>query len=258
MLTALIIDNDPHEARRLALVLRQVALFSTVRLARDAREGAELIGTLAPDIAFVDVGANSPGVGAALSESGRTSVVLLTVEDDLGVAALRARDEDHVLKPVACRAVLDVVARVRARRQLVVQAPAVSRDQYDDSIWISGRRGLARVMLRAVEAFEAERDYVRVWTEGLPQLMRGPLQTLGQRLDPLRFVRIHRSAIVNLDHMAEMRRAPNGRMRLRLLSGRELTVSANYAKAVRDLVRGPAVSKAITTPVPGPFAVFQR
>ncbi len=263
MLTALIIDEDLHEARRLAMMLRQASLFSTVKVARDAREGADAMRTLAPDIAFVDGAANGLGVTAAQSIGERTSVVVLADEGDPAIAALRANETDHVLKPVSCRAVLEVLARVRARRQLAAQGlvgqdVAGISDLYDDAVWVSGRRGHTRVPLATVEVFEADRDYVRVWASGASQLMRGPLQTISQRLDPARFVRVHRSAIVNLDQIEEMRRAPNGRMRLRLRSGRELMVSAGYAETTRELVREHAAGTAVSVANAGPFAIFQR
>ena len=156
-----------------------------------------------------------PYIAAALSGAGRTSVVFLAAAGDPAIETFRETEMDYVLKPVHCAPVLEVVQRVRARRQLTAETPAASDAVRDESIWVSGRSGLARIALATVESFEAERDYVCVSTGDARRLMRGPLQAVALRLDPMRFVRIHRSAIVNVDQIDEMRRWRNGRMRLR-------------------------------------------
>lgn len=99
----------------------------------------------------------------------------------------------------------------------------------------SRRGGVETLAVASVEWFEAERDYVRLHTDGGEFLIRRSMRALEAELDPGRFIRTHRSAIVNRDRIRRVERLEGGRVLIRLASGKTAPVSAAHAGAVRGL-----------------------
>jgi DNA-binding LytR/AlgR family response regulator len=98
-----------------------------------------------------------------------------------------------------------------------------------------------RLALTSVEWFEAERDYVRIHADGGEHLIRQAVHALEDRLDPKRFLRVHRSAVVNVDRIERVERKVNGALTIRLMSGCRVPVGRSYADAVRALISGASV-----------------
>ncbi len=125
--------------------------------------------------------------------------------------------------------VLDLLVRLWAR-----PAEAVSREesQDPDALWAPTRGGLARIPLAEIRRVEAERDYVRIVAEQGSYLLRAPLATMQARLDPDRFVRVHRSTLLRADDIVGLRRA-NGAWVALDHAGQATRVGRRYLDAVR-------------------------
>jgi DNA-binding LytR/AlgR family response regulator len=242
MLTAVIVEDEPHAVRRLSMQLRQAPDVVIAGVARDGVEGLELIRRLGPDIAFLDIslpGMSGIELAQQLQDHTRPAVVFVTAYDAHAIEAFRLAAVDYLLKPVQREQVVEAVERVRARHGERTAGDASSGPrEFAPEMWVSGRRGVVRLLMSAVDWFEAERDYIRIHAGETRYLIREPLHQLEARLDPKRFLRVHRSAIVNVDKVARIARSDNGRLSVCLNSGHVAPVGGAYADAVRALALG--------------------
>jgi DNA-binding LytR/AlgR family response regulator len=258
--TALIADDEPNLAAYLRELLRKAwPALEIVAVARNGVEAAERIAALEPDLAFLDIKMPGlTGLEVAQGIEGRTRVVFVTAYDEFAVAAFEQQALDYVLKPVQADRLARTVERLQ--RELAAShspAPGAAADAR-----ASGGDGdaadprLAAVLrqllaapraapLRYVRAsqgdvthqvdvadvlfFQADDKYTCVRTANAEHLIRTTITELAAQLDPERFVQVHRSTIVNLDHLEGTRRDELSRLfvRMRGHSG-ELPVSRAY------------------------------
>ena len=97
---------------------------------------------------------------------------------------------------------------------------------------------MVRVGVEALDLVEAERDYVRLHTSGHAYLLRATLHELEHRLDPARFVRVHRSAIVPIDRIRALRNDGGGAWTVQLLTGQSVRVGRSFRPLVRKIAAG--------------------
>ena len=250
MLTAVIVEDEPHAVRRLSMQLRHVPDLTIAGVARDGIEGVRLIERVNPDIAFVDI--NLPtmtGLEVAdhVRKRSRTAIIFVTAHDMHAIEAFRLAAVDYLLKPVQKYRVVEAVERARARKSVGEERRDALFDvfrgagrmpppqEFEVEMWVTSRRKTVRLVLSTVEMFKAERDYIRVFSEGGEFLIRESMRALEERLDARRFLRLHRSTIVNIDRVVEIERSAGGRLSVRLASGRRMPVGDTYADVVRAL-----------------------
>lgn len=252
-LRAVIIDDEPLAIRRLEQALDPIGQVEVVGSAPDGRRGLELVKALAPELVFLDVqmpGLDGLGVAEALDAEAPPSVVFVTAYAHHAVEAFELAAVDYLLKPVEFDRVAAAVERVQRRR---AESSAMERAQYLQTlvvamrgsarggseadglrhVWVADTRGRVRVDLDTVEWLEAERDYVRLHTPGRAYLLRGTLQSMAEKLDPAGFLRIHRSAIVNLAAVAGVRRRLSGSAVVQLANCGEAPVGRAYLKDLK-------------------------
>ena len=260
--TALIADDEPALTRALAAQLaRAWPTLQIVHTARHGLEAAERIAALQPDLAFLDI--QMPGLtGLQVAEGieGPTQVVFVTAYDQYAVQAFDQAAVDYLLKPVHP----DRLARTVQRLQGMLARPGTplqrADQQADDSQrLLAALRSLAppaaagaQPQLRWVRAgvgdithqvpvadvlyFQADDKYTVVRTATAEHLIRTPIAELLARLDPAQFSQVHRSTIVNLDHLAGTRRDAASRLWLRLHGcAQELPVSRAYVHLFRAM-----------------------
>ena len=212
-LRALIADDEPALAEYLRA--RLGLLWPDLEILPLAKNGIEALGALRdaePDVAFLDI--RMPGLtGLELAAriEGETHVVFVTAYDQYAVEAFDRDAVDYILKPVTDERLAKCVERLRGE---VVQQIAV-----DDVLY-----------------FQASDKYTCVFTREGESLIRLALSELAASLDPEVFWQVHRSTLVNMDHVASARRDLGGRTFLKLKDGRtELPVSRAYAPRFRQM-----------------------
>jgi DNA-binding LytR/AlgR family response regulator len=251
MTTALIADDEPPLARALATLLAvQWPDLQIVHVAKNGVEAAERIHALQPALAFLDIQMPGlTGLEVAQGIEGPTRVVFVTAYDEYAVQAFESEALDYLLKPVSPERLARTVARVQ--RALAHPAPpenahllaALKRlmppaANTERLRWVRAASGdvTHQIDVANVLFFRADDKYTCVQTSTAEHLIRTPIQELAAQLDPQWFVQVHRSAIVNLAHLAGSRRDEASRLFLRI-NGHpgELPVSRAYVHLFRAM-----------------------
>lgn len=198
-----------------------------------------------PDVLFLDV--QMPGktgfeVLAVLGPNRPRAVVFVTAFDRYAIEAFDQHAVDYLLKPFDDRRFRRALDRVRERLALAPVDDRVERllkALVPEVAWldrIPAKLGNRVTLVPAAEIvrIEGADNYARLHTEGGQHLVRDTLRNLESRLDPKRFARIHRSAIVNLDFVRELVALPSGDYEVIMAPSRRLRLSRNYRKSFEE------------------------
>jgi two-component system response regulator AlgR len=176
-------------------------------------------------------------VARALARVERPPVVIfVTAFDTFAVAAFDIEAVDYVMKPVSAERLARAVERARERLAARGSEPARGGSSpYVEEFWVSEARGLVRLAAADVDRVSAERDYMRLHVGHRSWLINHTIARLESELDPARFVRLHRSAIVRRDFVTGLRRDEGGRWWVRLADGGEQKVGRLYLANAKGL-----------------------
>lgn len=229
-LRVLVVDDEEPAREELAFLLRDDPRVEVVRTARSAAQALKQLNDEPYDVVFCDL--KMPGLdGIELARvvarfAQRPKIVFVTAYDDRAVDAFDLQATDYVMKPVRADRLAEAVRRV-----VTAGAPDPSATE-DETIAVE-LAGVTRFLRRSQVRFvEAHGDYARLHTAAESHLVRTPLSVLEERWAAAGFVRIHRSTLVALAHVEEVR-VCDGRTTVRL-GGNELLVSRRHARALRD------------------------
>jgi DNA-binding LytR/AlgR family response regulator len=231
-LKVLVIDDEKPALDELVYLLEGDPRVASVRGCDSAAEGLRVLQESDVDAVFLDV--QMPGLtGLDLAQvlsrfKEPPPVVFVTAHEEHAVAAFELRAVDYVLKPVRAERLGEAIRRV-------VEAGSPTPGE---AVRIPVERGgVTRFVDRAdITHVEAEGDYARLHTADGSHLVRAPLTSLAEQWAPAGFVRIHRSVLVALPHVQELR-ADAGRWVV-VVAGRELVVARRHTKELRELLIG--------------------
>ena len=245
------IADDERTAR--AHLRRELDAVPNTEIAGEAADGlsaVEQIRKLRPDLAILDVQMpefDGFGVLRALAPEERPAVIFATAYDAYALDAFRVHAVDYVLKPIDGEQLRQAVERARAQidartdevrlRALLDEALAsrgglASRpDPAADRLLINTDGRLVPVRVADIDWIEAAGNYVRLHVNKSVQMSRDTLSGMERRLDPSRFARIHRSAIVNLDRVKELQAWFSGDFVVLLTTGERLRLSRSFRRA---------------------------
>ncbi len=249
LLRALIIDDEPIARQVLREQIEQVEHVVVVGEAENGMQALERIGQLDPDLIFLDL--HMPGMDGFdvirhLDGPAPPSVVIVTAFDEHAIHAFEAGAVDYLLKPVSALRLRRCLARVGQSRGLanrhagqVVALRHLAQKAFPERPRkVVGKLGEEFHLLDSgqVLAFQAERELVWIITRGQRYLATQPLKVIQERLEGLHFTRIHRNALVNMNHVVKMAPLTSHRWLLTLANGQEFIVSKRQAKTVQELL----------------------
>jgi two-component system LytT family response regulator len=263
----LIVDDEPPARMRLRTMLELLPDADALEVVGEAEDGEaalEAIAASRPDVVFLDVqmpGLDGFGVVRALAADATLlealggalpAVVFATAFDQHAVRAFDVHAVDYLVKPFDARRLATAVARVR-ERLAARRAPAASTEEplppqlaallaalpgatarpYATRLAVRVGERVYWVRTADIDWVEADGNYLRLHTgTGTPQakahLIRKPLAALAEELDPAQFARIHRSSLVNIDRIRELRALSDGEYQVLLADGTKLKLSRTY------------------------------
>jgi two-component system LytT family response regulator len=256
---AVIVDDEPAARRGVRLLLERDGGVDVVGEASGGAEAAELIARERPELAFLDV--QMPGCDGfqALVRVGlehMPAVIFVTAYDEHALRAFEVNAVDYLLKPyddarfaAALQRAKDEVRRrqadtVNARLHQLLdylqhapQPPAAPADNASDRILLKSSGEIFFLKAEEIDWIEAEGDYMKFHVSGRTHLMRETMARLEARLDPKRFIRIHRSTIVNIDRLRKLSPSFAGEYAVILHDGTKLKLSRGYHERIATLLK---------------------
>src|SRR5579864_8492537 len=253
MIRTLIVDDEPLSRRKIREFLKGDEDIEVVGECGNGEQAVEAVRNAAPDLLFLDV--QMPGMdGFAVLEELRDDerlpfVIFVTAYDKYAVKAFEVRALDYLLKPFNKSRFAEALNRFRDREARLSGADrkeelkAALREiqkEARDSERLVVKSGSRIVFLRkgAIEWVEAQGDYAKLHVGKETHMLRETMTALSERLDPNRFVRIHRSRIVNLDYVREIRPLWGGDCTLSMRDGTEVTMSRTYRTNLQAALNG--------------------
>ena len=233
--SAVVADDEPLGRRGIVARLARSPRIRVVAECGDGRAAVDAVRRLSPDILFLDVrmpDLDGFGVLEALSKERRPHVVFVTAHDEHAVEAFRVRALDYLVKPIDDDRFSEALQRALQAAEQGRAADAGPESRRAFSVRTRGR--VILVPHREVDWIEAQGDYACLHAGPREFLMRTTMRVLEKRLDG-RFLRIHRSAIVNADRVRELRSLENGDFEVHLEGGRELRLSRTHREALSRL-----------------------
>jgi two-component system LytT family response regulator len=244
----LVVDDQPIARQRLLSLLSDEPDVQVVGEAASGPEAVDAVRRLRPDLVFLDMQMpelDGLGVIAAVGPERMPATIFVTAYDEYAVQAFEVHALDYLLKPFARGRFQQALARARGQLQrdragllagrlvaLVdeLRAPAPGGDR----IMVRAGGRVSFVDVAAVERVEAEGNYARIYTRTESHLIRETMASLLARLGEERFFRIHRSRIVRIDLIQELRLAAGGDYDVVLKNGLRLGLSRLYRDALQE------------------------
>ena len=257
----IIVDDEKLAIQGLQLRLEPFADVEVIETCANGREAIRAIKTLKPDLVFLDI--QMPGFDGFSVVKGVMDIdpplfVFVTAYQEHAIRAFEANAVNYLMKPVDETKLADTLERVRTRIAekkgadeasklkdvLAEVAPDTLEDmgeedsagRYEKMINVKDRGQIFRVDVDTIEHIEAAGDYMCIYTGDNSLILRETMKDLERRLDPKNFQRVHRSTIVNLDQVRQVKPHTNGECFLVLDSGAEVKVSRSYRDVVARFV----------------------
>ena len=234
-LRTMIVDDEPLAIERMQVLCAELGQLQVVGTASDGEAALRLADKLKPDLLLLDMtmpGMDGLGVARALAKRDNPpAVIFVTAHEDFAVEAFDLEAVDYVLKPVAAERLERAIDRAIARAERV----ASEGGEWLSEVWVPHRSELLRIDAAQVERSDAERDYVRLHVGDRSYLLLQTIAGLEGRLDPTRFIRIHRSAILRRDRIRGLRHEGLGVWSVELDNGEALRIGRTYLRKVKAM-----------------------
>lgn len=266
---AIIVDDEPLARKGLAVRLQEFDHIEVVAECKNGVEAVTIIPQLRPDLVFLDIqmpGLNGFQVINKLRELNQPIplIIFVTAYDTYAIKAFDIHALDYVLKPIDEKRLKEAMDKVKGvfdlhkegeqkfklaklvadftgddceeiLRRLASGEP-IDSQRYPEVLAIKDGSEVTRVPISSIQWIDAAGDYMCVHTNESTHIMRRTMKELEDELDPKRFVRAHRSAIVNISFVRKLISHVSGEYHLMMENGTELKVSRSHRDRVKDMI----------------------
>jgi two-component system, LytTR family, response regulator len=249
MIHIVVADDEVLARQKLRRLLAGETDLEVVGEGTTASETIELVRLVKPDLLFLDI--RMPGMDGfevidRLSADGDAYVpriIFTTAYDRYALRAFEIRAVDYLLKPFTKDRLRSALDRVREEIAAPVQRPAGANTRtnggtgsYMSRIVFKSRGRILFLPVSEIRWIGAEENYVRISAGAETHLLRETMARIEEQLDPNMFLRVHRSAIVNLQYVKEVRTESGGEHSVVLVNGQKVAMSRSYRSRVSDLL----------------------
>jgi two-component system LytT family response regulator len=240
--SALIVEDEPLARRRLRDLIKGVAWLECIGESSTGRAATGAIDELQPDLVFLDVRLpDMTGLDVLSRVRHQPSVIFTTAYDQFAVTAFELAALDYLLKPFGADRFTKAIERARPlleqKNGVSVRARETLTHGPVPRLFVRDAGRIVPIKVSSIEHLEACDDYVLVYTANQRYRINVTLTELEERLDPRTFVRVHRSHMVNLDHVASWTPYDGSRVQITLKSGATIMASRQRSRELRTLGR---------------------
>lgn len=258
----LVVDDEPLAREGILTLLARDPEVEVIGTCADGQAAVQAIRAKHPDLVFLDVQMpkrDGFGVLAELKREEKPQVIFVTAYDQYAIQAFEAHAIDYLLKPFRDARFAAALARAKgeirkgryldmrkkleellgslqAEARLEPALPPVSPVEHADRVVLKTGSDIHFLKPADIIWVESQADFVKVHTTGVAQLVRETLQSLEQRLDPAKFLRIHRSSLVNLDHVKKVTPALYGDYTVLMSDDTKLRLSRRNREKLKQLI----------------------
>jgi two-component system, LytTR family, response regulator len=245
----MIVDDERLARRGVVLRLRKFKDIEIVGECADGLSAVEKIIALSPDVVFLDI--QMPGMDGfevlrALPRENLPNVIFLTAFEQHALRAFEVHALDYLLKPVdderfaaaidRARKLQDSATRVRMAER-ILQMLGGDSEKYASRFVVRVGSSIRIVHAEDTDWIGAAGDYTELHVRGRSHLLRETMNSLEQKLDPEKFLRVHRSRIVRIACIVELSAIDNGEYMIKLADGSQHRSSRTYTDKVKKWLR---------------------
>jgi len=234
-LTTLVVDDEPLALERMEHICAGLPRIKVVGTARDGAAALAAIEQLQPELILLDMTMpelDGLAVARALTRrEAAPAVIFVTAHDNFAVEAFDLDAVDYVLKPVTPERLERAIGRAVARRSTRARGEGTWLSEF----WVPYRSELLRIAAADVDRIDAERDYVRLHVGARSYLLLQTVSGLEARLDPERFIRLHRSTILRRDRIKGLRHDGLGVWSAELDDGSQVRIGRTYLSRAKAM-----------------------
>jgi two-component system, LytTR family, response regulator len=246
----IIVDDESLARKRIAQLLAPETDLEIVAECADGLAAISAVGEHEPDLMFLDV--EMPELSGfdvlrEINPKTMPAVVFVTAYDQYTIQAFDAHAVDYLLKPFSEERFRQAVSRTRQRIEAKkgnrAVDPSLSRlldlfkpdKNFLERLIVNHKNRLIIVLVDEIDWVESYGNYLKIHAGGNTYLLRETMNDLAARVDPEKFIRIHRSTLVNVERIRELQPMFGGQYSVILRNGTELTLSRNYRKTVLEI-----------------------
>jgi two-component system, LytTR family, response regulator len=246
MIPTVLADDEVLARQKLRQLLRDEPEIDIVGEGMTAAETIDLVRATKPQLLFLDI--QMPGMDGfdiasqlcANKGDPAPHIIFTTAHDQYALRAFEIHAVDYLLKPFTRERLSSAVDRARKEISRGDQQPATNGGaarnggRYTTRIVFKSRGRIVFLPVSDIRWISAEENYVRICTQTETHLLRETMSRLEEKLDPEMFLRVHRSSIVNLQHVKEVRTETDGEYAVVLVNGEKLTMSRGYRSRINE------------------------
>jgi two-component system LytT family response regulator len=253
LIRVLVVDDEAPARQRLADLLRKDSQVASILEAADGISAVEMIQSQAPGLVFLDVQMpelDGLGVIDAVGAAQMPLTIFVTAYDQHAIRAFETNALDYLLKPFSDERFDAALHRAKARlderstsefgqRMMKMLAAEPQAQRTWDRLVVKSSGSTRFIRVAEIDWIEAAGVYVNLHVAGQQLLHRATLHELAGRLDPRRFVRVHRSAIVNIESIVRLEPVSHGEFDVLLKNGARTRVSRSYRAQLENRLGQP-------------------
>ncbi len=231
-LRTLIVDDEPLAIERMQILCAEQPGLTLVGTAADGVAALRMIESLSTDLVLLDIAMPELDGMAVAKTLGRRekgpapAIIFVTAFDGFAIEAFDLAAVDYLLKPVSADRLARAISRVAERRRVPEASSPPS--PHVEEFWVPHRSELVRIAAIDIERIDAERDYMRLHVGSRSYLLHQTIGALEARLDPSRFIRLHRSVIVRKDRIVRLGHDKAGAWHAELVGDAQVRIGRTY------------------------------
>lgn len=242
-LTCILVDDEELARDLLKEFLEPHDDINIIAEAGKGKEAVQLINEMKPDLVFLDV--QMPGMdGFEVIEKleHNPAIIFSTAYDQYALKAFEKNAVDYLLKPLDQSRLNRAVERIRERvgedndLKSLLESLKSAEDAYPNSLFVQKSEKYLNLNIEDITYLEASGDYTVVSTSDDQFLSSSGISRVESKLNPEKFIRIHRSTIINLDHLKEIEKHFNGGLVVTMKNGKKFSVSRTYTKKIKEKI----------------------